>query len=352
MRFFTTLSLLLLLTVSALAKSPELTSAKIYMKQGNTEKMYEFLMKAVEAQTGESEVYFLLGEYWAHQGDFRKMNDYFNQAAEINDRFYRKKGRKKIAERRLNYWIELYNSGVRAIQSSNWHKAVDSLRQALVVIPDSSNVYRNLAHCYINLAENAEGDSSKIFLELAADQYRKLIELDSGDLNSYLTLAQIYFQFGDYEQCRHYAGKVLEIDPREIEAVKIIAFSLVHLDRKQEAIDYYQKALELEPQSTALNYDLALLYQEMEDYDNSIMALKRVLEIAPDDLDALKLLGQTYLVYKEDPLAAIPYYEKVVEKEPDNRNAKNNLGIALVKTGDEKNIARGTKLMQEAAGGE
>jgi len=50
--------IILITAMLTMAKSPELTSAKIYLKQDQIEKAKQQMDLAVEAQTGESEVYF------------------------------------------------------------------------------------------------------------------------------------------------------------------------------------------------------------------------------------------------------------------------------------------------------
>ncbi len=332
------------------AKSPELTSAKIYLNQGDQVKAFEQLQMAADANTGESEVFFLLGEIWAQRGDFAKMNEHFKEAARINDKFYRKKGDKKITERRLNYWISFYNGGIRNMQTSDYPGAIDSLTVATVILPDSIIAFRQLANCNINLALIDE-ENSEACLRQALVHSQVVADAEPEDWGNWLTMAQIAFQLDDHVNALAWAEKVLDLKPDEADAVKIIAFAYVHEGRREEAIAYYEKALEIQPDNTMLLYNLALLYQELEDYLTSIDILKRMVEHAPDDADALKLIAQTYLVHLEDPHNAIPFYDRVLLLEPDNSNVKINLGIALIQTEEEANILRGTQLMQEGSGG-
>jgi len=332
-----------------LAKSPELTSAKIYLNQGDQENALQQLILAAEAGTGESEVFFLLGEISAQDGDFTRMNEHFSRAAEINDKYYRKKGRKKIDERRLNYWVEFYNGGIRCLQEQEYLDAIDSLTIATVIQPDSTIAFRHLASSNINLAVT-DPENSDQYLRHALQNSQAVANAHPEDWTNWLTMSQIAFQLDDLDNACHWAEQVLEINESEADAVKIIAFSFVRQGKREEAISYYRRALDIQPDNSVLLYNMALLYQEMEDYETSLGILKQVAELTPDDADALKLIAQTYLVHLEDPHNAIPFYERVLILEPDNANVKINLGIALIQTETEENIMRGTQLMQEGSG--
>ena len=339
------LTLLLLLGAGlAMAKSPELTSAKIYLNQGDKVKAMEQLLLAASANTGESEVFFLLGEIEAQEGDFTKMNEYFNEAALIDDKFYQKKGSKRIGERRLSYWIDFYNGGIRCLQLQKFQDAIDSLTVATLIQPDSIIAYRHIASGNINLAV-LDAEQSHTYLERALESSSIVAAAEPDDWTNWLTMAQIAFQIEDMNKACIWAEKVLDLKPDEADAIKIIAFSYVHQGKKEEAISYYHKALELQPDNTVLLYNMALLYQELEDYETALDILKQVIELTPEDADALKLIAQTYLVQLEDPHNAIPYYDRVLLLEPDNANVKINLGIALIQTETEENILRGTRLM-------
>ena len=341
--------ILLLGAGSALAKSPELTSAKIYLNQGDQENALEQLTLAAEAETGESEVFFLLGEISAQDGDFVRMNEYFATAEEINDKYYRKKGRKNIDERRLNYWIDFFNGGIRCLQVQAYQNAIDSLTIASVILPDSTIAFRHMASSSINLAvENPE--NSDQYLRQALQHSQSVADVHPEDWTTWLTMSQIAFQLDDLDSACLWAEKVLELNESEADAVKIIAFSFVRQGKREEAIEYYRRALDIQPDNHVLLYNMALLYQEMEDHETALNILKQVVELTPEDADALKLIAQTYLVHLEDPHNAIPYYERVLLLEPDNANVKINLGIALIQTETEENILRGTQLMQEGSG--
>ena len=183
----------------ALAKSPELTSAKIYLNQGDQENALNQLILAAEAETGESEVFFLLGEISAQDGNFARMNEYFATAAEIDDKYYKKKGRKKIDERRLNYWIEYFNGGIRCLQVKAYLGAIDSLTTATVILPDSTIAFRHLASSSINLAVE-DPENSDQFLRQALQHSQAVADVQPEDWTNWLTMSQIAFQLDDLDK--------------------------------------------------------------------------------------------------------------------------------------------------------
>ena len=74
---------------------------------------------------------------------------------------------------------------------------------------------------------------------------------------------------------------------------------------------------------------------------NAIESYQRVLEMEPDNLEAKTGLGICYVDASQNPMQGIQLLLEVVKKEPENVNANLNLGLFSMKSGQfEKAIGR------------
>jgi tetratricopeptide (TPR) repeat protein len=147
-------------------------------------------------------------------------------------------------------------------------------------------------------------------IEIPADAKRYIVDLEAKaaarpkDLAAWKTVAEVQYRAGQID--RAYLDKaltsfrhVLEIDARDLDALRGIGN--VHFDHEQyaEAVDSYS----------------------------------RYLALKPDDLNVRTDLGTMYL-YGGKPDKAIAEYGKVLAADPKFYQAHYNLGIAYAQTGD------------------
>ena len=93
-----------------------------------------------------------------------------------------------------------------------------------------------------------------------------------------------------------------------------------------EAISYYKKALQIEPDYASAYYNLGIAYGSLGLYKDAVEVCKQTIRIDPDFTMAYYILGNAYDslgLYKE----AIEAYKQVIRIDPNNANAYYNLGI-------------------------
>ena len=98
------------------------------------------------------------------------------------------------------------------------------------------------------------------------------------------------------------------------------------------ALEEYEEAQELNPDTPELYYNEGNTLYRMEQYDDAIEKYDEALIEAEDDLSALGYFnkGNVYFDREEYPLA-IEEYKKVLRIDPENEDAKHNLELALSK---------------------
>ena len=100
----------------------------------------------------------------------------------------------------------------------------------------------------------------------------------------------------------------------------------------QNALDTFQKALQLDPNSAAANSGIGNLYAGMRQCDKGIPYLQKALSINPREGTALFGMGACYMDLQQHE-AAIPYLQKAIQVYPNNTAATKALAHAYVRRG-------------------
>jgi tetratricopeptide (TPR) repeat protein len=105
-----------------------------------------------------------------------------------------------------------------------------------------------------------------------------------------------------------------------------------------EAIGYYMKALEMEPDAIEIYISLASAFYTEQRFDDGIAYTEKALKIAPDDTQLLQILALGH-VGRRDLNRAIELYQKVLELDPSKQEiylaiatlfeASNNINEAI-----------------------
>ncbi len=80
-------------------------------------------------------------------------------------------------------------------------------------------------------------------------------------------------------------------------------------DRSALAIGEYKKALELDPDSTAVYFDLAIAYYKEQDLKETVSSLEKITQLDPNDTEAYYNLGCLKL-YGKNFGSACEYFKK------------------------------------------
>ena len=108
--------------------SEELTSARLYIQQKNWEKAEEYLLKAMEVEPENPEIYYSLGEHiYAKKKDWGNMNKMFDMALEIDSNSVILEGgtvKVYVEQARYEHWRKEYNKGVSNFQKHQKKKKV------------------------------------------------------------------------------------------------------------------------------------------------------------------------------------------------------------------------------------
>lgn len=103
------------------------------------------------------------------------------------------------------------------------------------------------------------------------------------------------------------------------------------------AVEYYTKAIRIDPLFDKAYYNRGLAYACKEEYDKAIEDINKMIELKPNFAEAYYILGLAY-EYKNMPDKAIENYNKALELNPDFKDAENRLELAKSKKEKAKEV--------------
>jgi tetratricopeptide (TPR) repeat protein len=126
---------------------------------------------------------------------------------------------------------------------------------------------------------------------------RRALELDSEIPESHISLAisDMMF-FHNLERAHASLQKALALDPNSAFAHDVSGWLANIMGRSSEAIAENRRAVELDPLSLRINFDLADSYYKAREYDKALDQAHRTLEIDPKYPEAIQVIGWVYEV--------------------------------------------------------
>ncbi|WP_286760376.1 tetratricopeptide repeat protein [Salegentibacter sp. UBA1130] len=141
-------------------------------------------------------------------------------------------------------------------------------------------------------------------------------------------LAQTYSSLKLYKEALQPYEKLIEIGQDSEFIYSKLGFAYYRLNEYEKAIKNYNKALEIEDRNSDTHYTLGKLYALTGDFDKSETHLLMSILIKKQPLDAEYLsLGLTYKM-QEKYKDALDYFNKALEENPDNERALYERAVA------------------------
>ena len=167
----------------------------------------------------------------------------------------------------------------------------------------SAYYHYTLAHMYAELA-GSPGGSTRENITKAIENYKEAIKADptSSELSEELT--EFYVQSGRLAEAQTDAEDTLKKNPNDVNSLRLLARiyagqimtprNRVDDQMLQRTIDEYKKIVGLVPADVDSWVMLGRLYKIKEDSAESEKALKKAIELDPDNEDALTYLAGVY----------------------------------------------------------
>ncbi len=223
--------------------------------------------------------------------------------------------------------------GAIAQQNGNYGVAVDLMRRAVELRPSEIDFHLNLANALL-----AKGDARES--ELA---FRRLLTLAPN-----LLAATGGFGFALLAQGKTEALPIFEqvarLEKNRWEAAFNLACACEQLGKPEQALDWYERALVLEPRAAQVLSNLGNLKSRLKRYAEAEADLRRALALEPSAAIAELNLG-TALLAQGKTAESIACFRRAVALNPAMPEAYNNLARALQ---DEKEFDEQVRCCEQA----
>ncbi|UCD62893.1 MAG: hypothetical protein JSW34_09025, partial [Candidatus Zixiibacteriota bacterium] len=295
-----------------------LSSAKIEIISGDIER-YETAITYLDSlflnYGPHAEGLHLMGQimvdYLSRTSDPDKKLEYVERLVAYNDSLHlccnnkeiKKKHRKDcdkftaLSDSTLElHWRESYNSGIEQLNR------IGEIQRQLASETDSSMK----AMLQSDLQANA--DSCVTFMRMA-------VLLKASDSRGYVGVGSAYEKTGESEKAIEWLQKGLSVVSDSSTVLFSIAYNYIQLDRFCDAIPFFKKYTELNPDDTITLYNLAACYNNCRFLDSAALVNRQILQYAPQNRNALNSIGQYFGQVARDASDSVRSYQDAGNEE-------------------------------------
>jgi tetratricopeptide (TPR) repeat protein len=249
-------------------------------------------------------------------------------------------------------WAMNINKGAEMYSAQDYEKAIELFDIAKMAVPEDTTAY-----IYAGISAQQSGD-----LLTAAENYTYLMdELDYQSEDFYNSLIYIYLvDQKDTDKALEYLRKAQDAFPENSDFLKREINVLINQEDYEGAERKLTKAIEAEEDNQILYYNRAFLYEQMDRDEDAIENYKKAIELDSDYFDANFNLAAYYFNEAAEVLKeanemdlkeyqergaeieanakvlfekALPYLEKSKELQPDNEKVLGTLQTVYTRLG-------------------
>ena len=216
------------------------------------------------------------------------------------------------ALKHLNYLISVfpddarlyYNAGIAWEKIRETEKAKDSYLKALELSPDEPDFLYNFGNLLAQIGEYKK----------AIELFKAVLRKDPKDSDAYFNLGYVYVHLNNSEAAIKCFENAITLNSDDVLAIFYMANEYKKQGHIEKAISLYNDVLEKMPEYSWAYYNLAVVYNELQDYERTIFYLQKTIDTNPLDVEAVKLLIKIYARFKQ-PQNAISVAKALLEKQ-------------------------------------
>ena len=199
------------------------------------------------------------------------------------------------------YWSKRYEGGLRT--------AREEFERAIADDPEYALAYSGLADTLVLRGLYSLERPRDVFVR-AEKHVAKALSIESRLAEAHTSLALILLSaYWDWAGAENEFLRATELDPMEAQAHTYYSWLLAMLGRHWEAGVAAKRAQDIDPLSPLVNSGVAWMYFASREYDRAIEESQKCLEVDPNFLVGLYVLGLSYL-RKEAYAQASPLIER------------------------------------------
>ena len=217
----------------------------------------------------------------------------------------------------------------RYLESGNRYLSEGKYNEAIVEYRNAVQQDARFGAARVKLAEAYElrGDANRAFGE-----YVRAADVLPTDVAVQLKAADYLLKARRFEDAQTRAAKVLELDPKNVDAQILIGRALVGLRDLDGAVREMEEAVRLDPNRGPTYTNLAVVQLAQNNRDEARAALEKAIELSPTSVDARLALGNFYLVIMRDAKQAETEMKSALAIDPKHEKANRALAALYVGT--------------------
>ncbi len=230
----------------------------------------------------------------------KKQAEQMKKNKALNDAFNAGQDAKKMAEADTD----------PAKKATDYQTAIDNFNKAGQLDPSQIAVWNSLGETYTALAATQKGDDKNKSYDAAVAAYNKSLALKPDDASIYNQLGIIYGAEKKIPEASAALAKAAQLDPTMAgKAYYNAGAIMVNSGQSDQAVDFFQKAIQADPNYADAHYQLGICLMGKAQVDNKTGKIsppegtaeqfQKYLELKPDgpyaqsSKDMLASLGQT-----------------------------------------------------------
>jgi tetratricopeptide (TPR) repeat protein len=329
------------------AKNPGLVSAKIYLNlvPPDNDKAMEQLLLAIKQDSLDCEAHYLLGKIYAEKNMYQEMMSEFGKVEKCHLKPKDTNIKDGITQTKKEKWNELWNSAVDLGKKS---LQVDQYKIDLLADFSKYPIYQDSLKAISSETENpgqfswgsyqmysqakpALEDLESTLAQESVDQYQLAILIDSTRYEPYLNLAVEYGRRDQLDQALEYYQKALELKPDDSKVMNDYAVTLLAANRFDQALALYQKILQTDSTNVNALSNLAMIYARGGDSQKALSTYSRIIAIDPEFKDAYFNRGLLYLTQSQEKSSQAKYDKDAWLKKPKDKSLSEAYQASLSK---------------------
>ena len=290
-----------------------------YLSEGQTARAVGELRKLVDEQRANPEVRRALGTALEASGKMAEAQAQFEASLALDP----------------GSAFSLFHRGLTLEGQGRLTAAIASYQQALELSPANVDYSCALANAYVK-----SGNANK-----ALSTLQPLTGARGDSATLWYNLGIVYSRTRDSKSAIDSFQQALHLDPRNDDARKLLARSLIDASRFQDAEPLVNDLVERFPDSSEYRYVRALNYRGEGKFQAAIVDLKKAALRKPNDFDVEYNLGFC-LAHSGQPKEAEVHLEKALAIQPESEAAKFQLVQVFRDSGQTNNAQELAKMLE------
>lgn len=272
-------------------------------------KQNEFILlnQEIKDNPGNAELYFKRSQIFLQKDNVRQSFEDINKAVSLDSS-------------KVDYYLLLADVSFKGLRIQS---TIDAFKKAILLDPGRIETHLKLSELYLYLKA----------YPLTLSEANEALKIDKNTAKAYFLKGFAYKEMPDTIKSISSFQTAVEIDPDYYDAY--IQLGNIEAARKRKiALQYYNNALKLQPNSAEALYNRGLLFQNMGEVEKAIEDYNAILKIDRSYANAHYNLGYIDVTFKKEYKSAITHFTDAIRINDQYAEAFYNRGLCYEILGD------------------